>query len=489
MSAHRVHPLGLRISLALALFVAAPLGAQGTANGRLEGIVTDSVHASPLADADVSATRIDGASAAPRRTITDKKGHYLFEELAPGRYAVSFASTLLDSLEFGVAPAPAVVVAGQTARADLATPSGRTLRDAACPGAGLRRWTGALLGVVTDAETQKPLAGAEVTVSWSELAIDSAARDVSAKDRVARASTNASGQYRLCGVPTDERLELQIQYHGALGPTRSIAVADAEGVLVRNSSFRVVMPGRVGQPEVARDAAERRRTGSASIVGRVTRADGQPVAGAQLRLVNGASSARSDDKGEFALLGLPEGAQELEVRRLGYGIARRAVALPAGGSVRENVVMERVVSLDSVRVVARRVRYAEFERNRMRYPGGVFLDEEEIERRGFKTLPLIISNIPGFRLISMSRGRLGIQSTHLRSCEQDRAGTDRLDPLNLVVDNMEHVEVVDVHFPEIAAIEAYPNGERAPFKYARACSVIVVWTRYIAHRSKSDADK
>ena len=71
----------------------------------------------------------------------------------------------------------------------------------------------------------------------------------------------------------------------------------------------------------------RPRSGTASITGRVARTDGQPIVGAQLRLVNADATTRSDEQGNFVLAGLPAGAQELEARHLGYGIVRRPVEL------------------------------------------------------------------------------------------------------------------------------------------------------------------
>ena len=137
----------LRCTLVLlfATCVATPLAAQATPTGRLEGIVTDSLQNAPFAGAEVTATRLDSAPAKPRSTTADRDGHYAFDSLGAGRYAVSFASPLLDSLEFGGASGMATIEAGRTTRADLAVPSSKTLRSLACPGTGLARWTGALL--------------------------------------------------------------------------------------------------------------------------------------------------------------------------------------------------------------------------------------------------------------------------------------------------------------------------------------------------------
>ena len=80
--------------------------------------------------------------------------------------------------------------------------------------------TGALLGIVTDAETNKPLAGAQIAVAWSDLSIDSS-NAIVADDRAAKITVDASGQYRLCGLPTNDPLLLQVQHAGA--PARCCA--------------------------------------------------------------------------------------------------------------------------------------------------------------------------------------------------------------------------------------------------------------------------
>jgi hypothetical protein len=462
------------------------VGAQGLTPGRLEGTVTDSVSSGPLADAVVTTVRLDATPSTPLLTTSDRRGRFVFHGLPPGRYSVRFASGLLDSLEFGITPVIVTVPVGSFVRADLATPSGATLRAAACPGAGLAKWTGALLGAVTDASTGRPLANAELTVSWSELAVDSTVRDLTPKPRSARVTTSANGQYRLCGLPTDEQLDMRIQHGERVGRARTMTVPDAQGVLVRNLSF-TAEPASAERPAAASPGPQRARVGSASIVGRITRSDGAPVVGAQVRIVNSVSTARTDEHGDYSLLGVPEGAHELEARRLGYGILRRPVEVRGDATVRENVIMERVVSLDSVKVVARPVRFAEFERNRVRYPGGIFLDEDEMARRGYRTLPLMVSSTSGFRTVALPRGRIGVQSVHQRRC-QEFSGPERLPALNLVVDNMEFVDVVEVQFPRVVAMEIYENGEKAPWKYARACSVIVLWTRDMGRSMRPPID-
>jgi hypothetical protein len=460
--------------------------AQQGATGRLEGSIIDSVHDALLTGMKVSARRMDNVDTVTRTTVSDARGHYQFD-LPPGRYSVSFASALLDSLEYGVPPVVATVPLGTIpARVDLATPSGTTLRAAACPGTGLARWTGALLGVVSDAETRRPLDSAEVFVAWTEQAIDSSSRDIVNKRRVEHVATNVSGQYRICGLPTDERLNVQIGYRGAVGPVAVVMISDEIGVRVRNVAVRSQVGSAEDLARVRQIVVEPPKPGRSAVAGKITRPDGQPVVGAQLRLLDGAVTARSDERGEYSLSGLPDGAHELEVRHLGYGLVRRPIVLRDGEVIRENIALERVVSLDSVRVVAHRMSYPEFEKNRARYYRGTFMDADEIAKRGFRTLPLLVQSTHGFRTLLQSRGRVGLQSLYLHRCNYASSGVERLDPLNLVIDNMEHMDFADVEFPIVEAVEIYPEGENAPFKYQRACSVIVVWTKRSAKRPKNE---
>src|SRR4051812_29006308 len=78
---------------------ARPTHAQTPGTGRLEGTITDSVHAAPLANANVLAARIEPEPTVSSGAATDGFGRYRIDSLVPGRYMVDFASARLDSLE------------------------------------------------------------------------------------------------------------------------------------------------------------------------------------------------------------------------------------------------------------------------------------------------------------------------------------------------------------------------------------------------------
>ena len=115
------------------LGVVAPLGAQAS-RGVIRGTIIDSIRGRPLVGARVSVIAFDAPDDSARTTTTDDLGAYMVTSLAPGTYAVRFASALLDSLEFGGPPRRATIANGENITVDLGIPSGHTLRGLACPG-------------------------------------------------------------------------------------------------------------------------------------------------------------------------------------------------------------------------------------------------------------------------------------------------------------------------------------------------------------------
>ena len=165
------------VSIALlALCATRPAHAQSETSGRIEGVVFDSVHARPLANARVVAAGTAAQSEVRREATTDSTGRYRIDSLPLGRYIVGFESALLDSLEVAISPREANLDSGAVARLDLALPSAAKLRSAVCLGATLPAQTGVILGQVVSAETESPVAGVVVAMVWHDITVDRAKR-------------------------------------------------------------------------------------------------------------------------------------------------------------------------------------------------------------------------------------------------------------------------------------------------------------------------
>jgi Carboxypeptidase regulatory-like domain/TonB-dependent Receptor Plug Domain len=436
--------------------------------GRLEGTVTDSLSAaSPIAGARVSATRVGSHRETTFVALTDEQGRFVFERLDAGEYAVGFAHGLLDSLEFGGPARRVAVPAAGVARAPLAVPSGQTLRTLACAGMKLARGSGALIGVVTDADTDRPLGGAQVAAMWTELTFDKGIVQAMVLERSGGAVTDSLGQYRLCGVPTDRWLLVQVQHAERLGAAFQITIADASGVNVRHLSF-----SREGTRErAALDSALRDTTrtleplaGTATLAGIVRGSGGRPVSNAQVRVVGTAPVARTDANGWFSLTALPSGTQEIEVRELGFPLQRRPVDLKRNQTVWQEVHLEGAQQLEGMRAVAARSPYERFEINRRLSITGLFLTQEQIEKRHAQNTSELFSSMPAFRIIGDGPDAKVVNARG--NCYP-----------NVVVDYMQFQDINLIPPSLIAGIEAYPTTNGAPKEFANLCGVIRIWVK------------
>src|SRR5919107_2317830 len=208
----RMTPIRLLVALALVPCLARPASAQADRNGRIEGTVTDSVRARPLAGGRVLAVNAGSPADAPATAVTDSAGRYHIDALRAGRYTVGFESPLLDSLEIAPPVRAGEVAPGGTATVNLAVPPAAKLRAAVCSGAPLPAETGAIFGHVVSAETESPLAGAEVALAWWERSVDRTTLRADSRLRTAAVSTDDGGWYRFCGVPTGTWLSIQLQH-------------------------------------------------------------------------------------------------------------------------------------------------------------------------------------------------------------------------------------------------------------------------------------
>ena len=453
-------------ALALLLLVGSPLAAQRAPSGSIDGEVTDSVHVGPLANALVTVTRAVAGRETTFVATTDAQGRFRFDSLAVGEYAMRFASPMLDSLQYGGPTKQVRVTAGSVTHATLAVPSGTTIRGMACPGVDFVAGSGALLGLLTDAESGKPLEGASVAVAWSDLAIDPKKKALYEDRRTARVKVDPSGQYRLCGLPTDDPLLVQVQVNGRAGAVLHMTIPEGPGVLVRDIEYSP-LSARALNDSAAASAQTAAPTGSARLAGTVRDGTGQPVVGATIRVIGTAVTTRSDQSGAYLLTGLPAGTQEVEVRRLGYGIARGPTTLRNEQRARLDVVLDRVATLESFNVVARRWRYAEFEARRKEALDGRFLDETQIRKMNLNSTVDYVNALPGFRAVHVRWGEVKIVSMSDPGCSPVVLVDD------LPIDNMIQLPIPSA----LGALEVYRGTAGAPPEHKSPCGTIIFWTR------------
>jgi hypothetical protein len=138
------------------------------------------------------------------------------------------------------------------------------------------------------------------------------------------------------------------------------------------------------------------------------------------------------------------------------------------------VQLTRVISLDSVRVMAQRTRYAEFEERRRSNTTARFLDEQDIARRNAFDTSELLRMMPGMR----------VQGTGVDAIIVSTRSTSLLGascPVNVVIDRMPNMDINMVNPRDIAGIEVYASDAAIPPQYAglggSGCGAVIIWTK------------
>ena len=488
---------------AVSLILSGALAAPQSPIGRLEGTVRGTITSRPLGGAQVLLVRLESDTTVAISTRVDTRGRFHVDSLPIGHYLVQVSHPTLDSLDMALPTERLVISDGRTTRSDVTLPSGAVLRDMVCPGVALGPDKGVIAGRVVDADTDAPMAGAKVVVAWTSITIDRKKQKIETERRSGSASTNRLGEYRLCGVPADQSLEVQVQHKERFGAAMRLIVSREEGVVVRDFSMSLrfaptlAMLDSLEQLLAARAAAdsaiiadaasvgsaasradsappELALTGTAILSGTVRTTTGQVVPNAEIRVRDAQPFTTTDDVGRFILGGLPTGTQVLVVRKLGYALGEIPVDLRPNARREESVRLRKAFALDSVRVLAKRPPLAEFEYNRRTNMLGHFLTLADIQRSKAKKTSDLLPLLGGYT--QMARGRYEKNM----AVQLGEPGSVRCRTANVIIDGTEFGwDVNDVAPNQIAGIELYKDAASAPLKYAgRAeCGVIVIWLR------------
>jgi hypothetical protein len=455
----------------------ASLAAQQSQMGALQGTVTDAVRGHSIAAATVELSRVQPEPVVTFTARSDANGRYRVDSLPPGEYVLHLSTPLLDSLELALPERALSIAPGATARADFIVPRGAALRDAVCPGLTLGKGKAVVAGHAIDADTDRPLAGADLVVTWTELVVDSTLESRS-QELSAAVRTGERGAYRLCGVPADTRLSLQLQQAGRASAAVDVTVTSEAGAEVRDLSLST----RSAATIAALDSLERLRgdaadtagplllSGTASVTGIVRGATGLPLENTEIRVRGARSSAVSDAAGRYSIAALPAGTQTLVVRRIGYEPTEISVELRAGRSTQYDLKLTRAILLDSVRVVAMRSLYPEFEYNRRANPFGRYLGPDEVERRHATGAMGLLFGIPGLAGVGHNVNERVVSTRGARHCASMRIYLDGTE-----VDE----NIAGIQASQIGAVEVYVDGAFVPSRYAArgACGVVVFWSK------------
>lgn len=352
------------------------LGAQGTITGTL----FDSLRArAPIADAEVV---VIGAN---RKARTDARGRFTIADVPAGRYTVGYWAPWLDSLSLPPMQKDVVVEAGgRPAQLALATPSARTYQVAAC-GTVLAEDQGVLVGEVRGPDGV-PLPGIGVSARWSETRIG-----VGQFERLQVASvdtSNVSGLYAICGVPTGSEISLRAIGADGLGSN--------EVVIAINERFQRRDIG-VGPQEVV-----------TRLIGRVLRPDGTPLPGATVAVIGDSGQlTTTDSSGRFVLDSVPRRSTQVVARSLGFVPVLLNVEPYGTVSELEDVQLETAPqNLGTVVVEGQRVSPEAFEFEERRASGmGTYLTDRQLAALPIVTQNAVSAMIPRSEVVTSGMDR------------------------------------------------------------------------------------
>ncbi len=439
--------------------------------GTITGVVFDSLLRSPLIRATVSLSN-------PSRSVnTDDQGRFVLDSVPEGMQALSFFRSDLDSIGLSPFAASVKVEAGRAVSVALAVPSLSTYWKAACGRdyRGASADSGLIFGSVTDAETGRPIGGAQVSLSW--VTVERRRRREWVVGYPARiVTTDSSGSYSLCGTPVEYLLAARARI-GTFASGLIDVLVDMRGVVRRD--LAVSRESLLG----AADSSGARR-GLATILGSVRGERGGLLGGAYASIDDVDEKAEVDSLGRFVLRGLPSGTHMLMVRRIGYFASRQPVALRNRDTVRVNVSMAEATLLDTIRVTASPylVPIVDQIEQRRRAGFGYLVGPDEIRRHGtfrsvFEGFPLVevrgstFNFTIGFRKMSKFEG--GPKNTVV--------ATTGCTPEIFIDDYRADAEQLSVLTPQdIWAVEIHTHPNAGLFKYLswnNDCGVILVWTK------------
>ncbi len=444
----------------------APTAGSTTKAGKamIYGVVVDSLNGRYLSGADVI---VEGSK---KTLVTDSLGKFRIDSLSPGTYQVGVFHALLDTLGISLATQPFHIGPDSSSFIVLSVPSAATIIRNACPARGLRaQGTSAVIGHVTDPESLQPVAGADVSIAWSQLEVS---KDVGVRrtPHVVRDSTDAQGAFRICGLPNSMKATLQARKAGAVTAEIPISLGDQESELFA----RTLLLSR---------ADSGTKTGNASLSGRVV-LDGAPSnAGSRVELVGTGVVALTNENGEFTMRNLPSGTHVLLARHLGFGAETAPVDLSSHAPKQVTIRLPKYVAvMDPVLVTARRERSLDKVgfNQRKRSGMGYYLDPEQIREMHPTYLTDILRRVPSLRVSSSASGE---EVTSSRGTTSLMGGSGCV---QYYVDDMpwQSAQPGDinqfVNGSEVVSVEVYA-GPGTPAQYAHAmqdCTTIVLWTKF-----------
>jgi hypothetical protein len=445
----------------------------------VSGIVRDSVSNKPLAGASVS------LAGTTNRTTSGPDGRFQLTDVLPGQYTLAVATPALEAMR--ASAGSSVVVRDSLAPIVVKVPTEAQIAQSLC-GANfsLNKGLGAVVGAVTRSGSTEGLADIAVAADWTERSTTSLTALTQGQGKRLQTKTDATGGYRLCGVPTEAALTVRAFPKTGRAQVKQVTLAAAQRFATVAINVDVTLAA------------------ASTFRGVVVADSGAPIAGADVSVSGSDRTARTDAQGAFRIDEVTAGAHEIVVRKLGFSPLNTTLTFAANDDEERRIVLNKLTVLDSVEIIANKapLRMVEFEKNR-KLGLGWFLDRAALEKLDGQVMRSALINA---RSMVFAGGRYPI-STHTGmvvmdrddgSCKSPNALTPPLaekaggmicgcfpvvfmDGVVRTVGNpTEPFDLNTVAVHQLEAVEWYPSPATLPAQFNRTgaqCGALVLHTR------------
>ncbi|HWH49981.1 MAG TPA: carboxypeptidase regulatory-like domain-containing protein [Gemmatimonadaceae bacterium] len=440
----------------------------------ITGVVRDSTSGVPITGGRVA---LGGTSLAG---ATDSTGRFRIAGVLPGEYALDVHTTSLDSI--GAVRETPIVVTSDSKSFDVRVPAARALATAICHDANVprsREASGTVIGAVHRPDHAP--AAARVTAEWDEIATAGPASNKSRRTLDSR--TDANGAFHLCGVPLGVAVRVGVHSDSVAAPPVEVTVPPHVGFAIVGITLERRPAVTLFNGVVLSDTTDR------------------PIPGADVSLPELDRATRTDDHGVFHFPDVPVGDHRVVVRRVGYAPIDQTLRFAAAAVVNKRILLERVVTLDSVVSSASASAISSFEEHR-KLGLGSFITRDELAKRESSHLSEILEQIRGVQVnrgtgnhawVARSRGSTSISAGGVLDGDpQLGAKTACYAAVYLDGQAVYHkyggtqvgvghlFDVNSISPGQIEAIEYYAGPAETPPEYSglnSTCGVLVIWTR------------
>ena len=430
------------------------------------GVAVDSVRGGYLRGAIVS------VSGTTLSAMTDSSGRFRIDSVPPGTRYLELMHPLLDSIALTVRSPQRDLKAGDVNTFILSVPSPSTIVATKCSADDRARGVGALFGTVNEADTEKPAAGAQVSVEWTDYQLTRRSMNKVPQRRIG--TVRSDGTYRVCGIP-DDLVTGVIAYRNA-DSTGTVTTSFERKLAV--VSFH--LPAALASSPTPKlvDSTVTAPRGTAVLAGKVVDAAGNPLAGARVAVEADNSAVVTDNRGMFRLPGLRTGTREVSIRRIGFASIDMPVDVSSTSARNITVTMARYVAmLDAVKVTALReigLQRVGFD-VRQKAGGGQYFTPTDIQNRNPQRLINLLESATSLRVGTTNEGKRYLTGRH-NGC------------VNYYVDGMRWFtasrndpEMSPDNFlsgAELGAVEVYDElSTPAEFMSPLQCATVVIWTK------------